>query len=102
CTEGPATVIDARPGQPLQLSLPKEISGAPWRLISVYGYTEADASVIFEPFRSGDASAVTVPAVVDDAPLVGVEIQLPSAVVDDEGVPLAHATWAIEVISQQG
>ena len=31
-----------------------------------------------------------------DLQLLGVEIQLPSAVVDEAGEPIAHAVWAIK------
>lgn len=97
CVEKDTIPIELRPGHPLQVSLPKEISSAPWRLLAMYGNTEDEVYVQYTPFRPGEALAVTVPTIVNDVPLAGVEVQLPSAVVDEAGIPRAHATWSLSM-----
>jgi Protein of unknown function (DUF2771) len=97
CTQGNLAVLDVPAGQPLQLSLPKEIADAPWRLVMVYQGPEGKLEPQERYYRSGEADAVTV--VSDRSPawqLNGVEIQLPSAVVDENGLPHARAVWAIK------
>jgi hypothetical protein len=98
CSQGELAVLDVNAGQPLQLSLPKEISDAPWRLVAVFEDPVSGELVPEERyFESGATAALTV--VSDREPpwqLAGVEIQLPSAVVDESGLPRAHAVWAIK------
>lgn len=96
CVEQEITTLDVPAGYPLQLSLPAEISDAPWRLIVVYGDTETGQTYLDGVmFESGAQRAVTVPSD-PSMQLLGVEIQLPSAVVDEAGEPIAHAVWAIQ------
>lgn len=96
CIDNPITMIDVPAGYPLQLSLPAEITNAPWRLIAVYGDRRSGQTfldgVMFEPGRQ---RAVTVPSD-PSTQLLGIEIQLPSAVIDEAGEPIAHAVWAIQ------
>ncbi|WP_318841924.1 DUF2771 domain-containing protein [Rhodococcus sp. Z13] len=95
CVEHPLGELYVPAGYPLQLSLPAEISDAPWRMITVYGDTRTGQTFLDgQMFEAGAQRAVTVPS--DPAlQLLGVEIQLPSAVVDEAGEPIAHAVWAI-------
>lgn len=96
CVEHPITMLDVPAGYPLQLSLPAEISDAPWRLIAVYGDLQTGQTFLDGVmFESGAQRAVTVPSD-PTVQLLGVEIQLPSAVVDEAGEPIAHAVWAIQ------
>jgi hypothetical protein len=96
CVENPITQLSVRAGYPLQLSLPSEISDAPWRLIAVYGDLQTGQTfldgIMVEP---GQQSAITVPSD-PSLQLLGVEVQLPSAVVDEAGEPIAHAVWAVQ------
>lgn len=97
CTHGELVNLNVPAGQPLQLSLPKEIADAPWRLVMVYQSPDGDIAPQERYYQSGEADAVTV--VSDKSPawqLNGVEIQLPSAVVDESGLPHARAVWAIK------
>lgn len=95
CEVGATTTLPVPRGGALQLSLPSEISAAPWRLISVF--TEADGSQRTEDrfFRPGERLAVTVGSADRTEQVAGVEVQLPSSVVDPQGVPQASATWGI-------
>lgn len=96
CVENPITELDVPAGYPLQLSLPAEIADAPWRMITVYGDTRTGQTYIDgKMFESGVRRAVTVESS-PELQLLGVEIQLPSAVVDEAGEPIAHAVWAIQ------
>lgn len=96
CIENPLATLDVPPGEPLQLSLPTDIADAPWRLIAVYGDVDTgrilDDNIIFEP---GQRLAVTVPAD-PTLQLLGIEVQLPSAVVDEAGKSIAHAVWGLQ------
>ncbi|MFD6674786.1 DUF2771 domain-containing protein [Rhodococcus zopfii] len=96
CVENPLGKLDVPAGFPLQLSLPSEISDAPWRLIVVYGDPKTGETFVDgRLFTPGEQRAVTVPS--DPAiQLLGVEIQLPSAVQDETGTAIAHAVWAIQ------
>lgn len=96
CVENPITELEVPAGYPLQLSLPGEITDAPWRMITVYGDTRTGQTYIDGMmFESGAKRAVTVPSD-PSLQLLGVEIQLPSAVVDEAGEPISHAVWAIK------
>jgi hypothetical protein len=97
CTQGDLAMLDVPAGMPLQLSLPKEIADAPWRLVMVYQGPDGELVPQERYYRSGEADAVTV--VSNRTPawqLNGVEVQLPSAVVDENGLPHARAVWAIK------
>ncbi|MEU5840714.1 DUF2771 domain-containing protein [Rhodococcus sp. NPDC047139] len=95
CMENQIGELDVPAGYPLQLSLPQEISGAPWRIITVYGDTRTGQTYVDgQMFEAGARRALTVPSA-PDLQLLGVEIQLPSAVVDEAGEPIAHAVWAV-------
>ena len=95
CTEeGTPATLSVPPGGQLELSLPSEISGAPWRLLTVF----QDPNGLIEDheryYAPDETKSVTIAS--DGKQLNGIEIQLPSAVVDENGVPRAHAIWSIK------
>lgn len=83
------------PGSSLQLSLPQEIVDAPWRMLVVYQDASGQVVVQQQAHRAGETRAVTVPSS-EDLQLAGVEIQLPSAVIDEQGLTQARAAWSIK------
>ncbi len=96
CVENPIGRLDVPAGYPLQLSLPSEIADAPWRIITVYGDTQTGQTYIEGAmFEAGARRTLTVKSS-PELQLLGVEIQLPSAVVDEAGEPIAHAVWAVK------
>lgn len=97
CTEGDIAELDVPAGMPLQLSLPADIADAPWRLLSVFSTPNGQLVVVQRTYEEGSALALSV--VSDREPpwqLNGVELQLPGMVVDESGIPIAHAVWAIK------
>lgn len=96
CIQNPLASLDVPAGEALQLSLPTEIADAPWRMIMVYQDLETGETYIGGTmFGPGQRLAVTVPAD-PTKQLLGVEVQLPSAVVDEIGEPIAHAVWSLQ------
>ncbi|GAB2932339.1 DUF2771 domain-containing protein [Rhodococcus aerolatus] len=95
CEVGATATLPVPRGKSLQISLPSEIADAPWRLISVF--TEPDGTQRTEDrfFRPGERLAVTVGSADPREQVAGAEVQLPSSVVDAQGVPQASATWGI-------
>jgi hypothetical protein len=82
---------------PLQLSLPADIANAPWRMLSVFTTPRGERVAVERTYAQGSAPALSV--VSDRDPpwqLDGVELQLPGMVVDESGIPRAHAVWAIK------
>lgn len=96
--DGNLTELDVPAGLPLQLSVPTDVSKAPWRLLAVYQAKDGQTFVNPQTFEPGASSAVTVPTT-QDLQLIGIEIQLPGAVTDQSGIPLAHAAWGIKTAS---
>ncbi|PBC46645.1 hypothetical protein CJ179_26665 [Rhodococcus sp. ACS1] len=95
CETGDIAELDVPPGSSLQLSLPQEIVDAPWRMLIVYQDPSGQLLVQEQAHRAGETRAVTVPSS-EDLQLAGVEIQLPSAVVDEQGLTQARAAWSIK------
>ncbi|AOW94987.1 hypothetical protein BFN03_13900 [Rhodococcus sp. WMMA185] len=95
CQSFGVTELDVPPGYPLQLSLPPEIVDAPWRIFALYQDPSGAPVILQQAYRAGEKRAVTVPSS-EELQLAGVEIQLPSAVVDQEGLPHARAVWSIK------
>lgn len=96
---GPTVDVAVREHHPLQLSVPSEVSDAPWLLASFY---DAGPALVEQDqwFDSGQApSAVTVAPIDDQGrPLVGVEVRLPAGIIDiDTGQEtiVSHAVWSI-------
>ena len=97
CTEGEIAELDVPAGMPLQLSLPADIANAPWRMLSVFSTPNGELVAVQRTYEEGSALALSV--VSDRDPpwqLNGVELQLPGMVVDETGIPRAHAVWAIK------
>ncbi|MVU79180.1 DUF2771 family protein [Nocardia sp. ET3-3] len=117
CHTGKSAELAVKPGLPLQLSLPKEISDGPWLGQTVY--QAPNGKVLQKPIEHDDytkgTTALTVPSVLyltadgklaekkPAAPsvtlmLVGTEIALPILIRDqttgEEGY-LPHAAWSI-------
>ncbi|MGP4053839.1 DUF2771 domain-containing protein [Mycobacterium sp. 4D054] len=85
---------------PVQLSIPADISQAPWVLIRAY----EDADLV-EEFRPGSRLAVTIPTVdAQRGRLTGFAVQLPTLVRDQDGneFPVPHAEWSVRTVWQQG
>lgn len=97
CTQGAIARLDVPGTEPLQLSLPHDISSAPWRLVMVFAGPDGTLVPKERYFAADETRAVTVQSDADPKlRLNGVEIQLPSAVVDQNGLPQAHAIWSIK------
>jgi hypothetical protein len=99
--ENPETVgelaVDAK--HPVQLSVPSEISRAPWLLGRKY-----EGSDVLEEFAPDTKLAVTIPTVDPHrGKLEGFVVQLPTIVVDEEGNehPSWHAEWSVRTVWPQ-
>lgn len=82
---------------PVQLSLPSEISRAPWRLLRIYE-DEQDTETAFRP---GTRQAVTIPTVdAQRGRIVGVVVQLLTLVRDETGElhDVPHAEWSLRLV----
>ena len=79
----------------VQLSVPPEISNAPWVLLRQY-----EDSDIVEEFRPDTRLAVTIPTVDPRfGKLKGLAVLLPTLIrVDGEEVPAPHAEWSVRTI----
>ena len=97
--DGETATVPVRPDRPLQLSLPKAISDAPWGLATVYQSADGDVVENDAFFLPGQRTSMTVPALDDDGrALIGVEVRLPSGVIDtdtDQEEIVSHAIWSI-------
>ncbi|MBB3039368.1 DUF2771 domain-containing protein [Hoyosella altamirensis] len=98
--EGQPALINIRPDETVQISLPKEIAGAPWSLLALYEDNEArEIDVIDDMHRPSERRSVSLPTFNDDGlALRIVEIKLPMGIVDaatGEQSIVSHATWAI-------
>lgn len=85
--------------KPIQLSIPGEISRAPWVLLRAY----EDADVI-EEFRPDTTLAVTIPTMdAQRGRLTGLAVQLPTLVRDEAGneFPVPHAEWSVRTVWDQ-
>ncbi len=92
---GSSAELDVPPGDPLQLSLPSEIFGAPWRLITVYLDDTGAQRTREAYYRADERLAVTVRLGTGEL-LQGVEVQLPSGATDADGNPVARAAWSLQ------
>ena len=91
-TQGELPVNDH---DPVQLSVPAAIGGAPWRLLRVY---EDPADTTTTVFRPDTRLAVTIPTVDPHrGRLTGVVVQLLTLVVDESGElrDVPHAEWSV-------
>jgi hypothetical protein len=94
CTPGRQSVLLVPRGEVLQLSLPREIADAPWKLVLEYAKPDGTLyqKVIERTGAEHGAPAITI-ATKDQLTLV--ELQLPSAVIDESGARAAHAFWSL-------
>lgn len=102
--EGESTTLPLGNSPVLQLSLPSEIAKAPWILASVYG--DAATGEIVETdklYLPDSAVSVTVQAKDPDGrELLGVEVRLPSGVIDSDTQQeeiISHAIWSIATMA---
>lgn len=82
---------------PVQLSVPAQISRAPWRLLKVYA-DERDTTTT--SYRPGTQLAVTIPTVDPNrGRLTGLVVQLLTLVQDQNGelLDLPHAEWSVRL-----
>lgn len=94
CSDGTQAVLPVPKGGTLQLSFPEEITKAPWKLI--LEMQKPDGTLYQEIFEQDDpANGKPAITVRPKDKLTLVELQLPSAVVDESGARAAHAYWSI-------
>lgn len=104
-SRGVSSLVPVREGHPLQLSLPSEVTSAPWIAAAVYadGNDIVEVDALYPP---DDKLQLTVPAVDDDGrALLGVEIRLPSGIIDvdtQQEEIISHAIWSIATSEQLG
>ncbi|WP_338889785.1 DUF2771 family protein [Rhodococcus sovatensis] len=102
--DGVSASVPVRAGRPLQLSLPSEITSAPWIVAAVYsdGSDSNGSGNVVETdtlYLPDQKLGLTV-APVDDGgrELLGVEIRLPSGVISSDTAQeeiISHAIWSI-------
>jgi hypothetical protein len=83
---------------PVQLSVPKAIGRAPWRLLRVYQYP---ANTTVTMFRPDTRLAVTIPTVDPQrGRLAGIVVQLLTLVLDPSGElrEVPHAEWSVRTV----
>ncbi|KAA1248944.1 DUF2771 domain-containing protein [Mycobacterium simiae] len=83
---------------PVQLSVPRAIARAPWRLLQLY---EDPANTTATIFRPDSRLAVTVPTVDPQrGRLTGIVVQLLTLVVDPSGElrEAPHAEWSVRLV----
>ncbi|MEV6274115.1 DUF2771 domain-containing protein [Nocardia sp. NPDC051832] len=100
CETGRTIALPVPPGYPLQLSLPRQITDAPWRAQLVYATEDGR---LVETVKSAkdypeNARALTIDSrPMPELRLVGVELQLLTLARDETGetFPIPHAAWSI-------
>ncbi|KUI35092.1 DUF2771 domain-containing protein [Mycobacterium sp. GA-2829] len=93
--QGELTVTEQ---DPVQLSIPPEISDAPWRLLRVY---EDPVDTTESVFRPESRLAVTIPTVDPQrGRLTGIAVQLLTLVQDETGevFEIPHAEWSVRMV----
>ena len=95
CEVGATASLPVPAGGVLQVSLPSAIAEAPWRLLTVFTLADGTQRTQADFYRPGDRIAVTVGSTDPGEQLSGIEVQLPSSVLDSDGLPRARATWGI-------
>ncbi|CCQ17759.1 putative uncharacterized protein [Rhodococcus sp. AW25M09] len=100
CTNvGETSELEVGKAPTVQLSLPEPIYSAPWVLAVVYGDGSGDAVENTEFNEPGTRLSVTVPTSDEsNRTLLGIEIRLPTGIIDtdtnQEGF-VSHAIWSI-------
>jgi Protein of unknown function (DUF2771) len=83
---------------PVQLSVPTPIGEAPWRLLRVYADPRDTTTTLYRP---DTRLAVTIPTTDPQrGRLMGVVVQLPTLVVDQNGefADVPHAEWSVRTV----
>lgn len=98
-SDGSSARVPVREGQPLQLSLPSEVASAPWILAAVYSDDNGGAVESDTLYLPDERLSLTVPPLDDEGrTLLGVEVRLPSGVIDSDTQQeeiVSHAIWSI-------
>lgn len=100
CTNvGNTTEIDVGTAETVQLSLPSAVFSAPWVLAVVYGDDSGNAEETSEFNEPGTRYSATVPTKDESGrTLLGIEVRLPTGIIDtdtnQEGF-VSHAIWSI-------
>ncbi|AYJ48584.1 DUF2771 family protein [Rhodococcus sp. P1Y] len=104
--DGTSSSVPVRKGYPLQLSLPTEITSAPWIVAAVYSNDGGDAVETDTLYLPDEKLGLTVePVDAEGRALLGVEIRLPSGVIDagtQQEEIISHAIWSIATSQRQG
>lgn len=97
--DGASSSVPVREGYPLQLSLPGEITSAPWIVAAVYADDSGNVVETDTLYLPDEKLGLTVAPTDDDGrKLLGVEIRLPSGVIDTDTLQeeiISHAIWSI-------
>lgn len=97
--DGVSSTVPVRKGHPLQLSLPTEITSAPWIVAAVYADADGGAVESDTLYLPGQKTGLTVQPLDDEGrELLGVEIRLPSGIIDTDTQQeeiVSHAIWSI-------
>ncbi|NUS42881.1 MAG: DUF2771 domain-containing protein [Mycobacteriaceae bacterium] len=97
CADGATAELAVPPEHPLRLTLPAAVTDAPWRLIAVYRGADGKPVPEEHTYPKGGGAEITVRSTATPPlPLSGVEIQIPSRVVDRDGIPYARGIWSIK------
>lgn len=99
CAKGNAQAqLSVSDRYPVQLSVPAEISRAPWRLLRVYADERNTTTTVFRP---DSQLAVTIPTIDPKrGRVVGLAVQLLTLVQDENGElrDLPHAEWSVKLV----
>lgn len=96
CVTGAKSHLEVPTGSPVQISLPRQISDAPWTMTLEYLGPGMRSEYELRTFAPGKRTAVTVGGPGEHRQLLTVEINLPSAVVNPQGEPFSRAYWALD------
>lgn len=94
CVGNPKPHLDAPVGSPVQISLPEQISQAPWTMTVEYLGPGDRSEYALYAFPPNARRAVTVGG--GDRQILTIEINLPSAVVTAQGAPFSRGYWALD------
>ncbi|MFD8496532.1 DUF2771 family protein [Amycolatopsis sp. NPDC059657] len=99
--------LKARPGKPVQISVPAEIAETPWKVIVVYANSKGELQPAIEkrfPINKQYAYTASTPNPGDQ--ILGIEVQQPAPaveqgklVVEDDGTPVLvmRAFWSLQI-----
>ncbi|WP_370944935.1 DUF2771 family protein [Amycolatopsis sp. cg5] len=111
CTQSQANPasLKARPGKPVQISVPAEIAATPWRVVIVYANSKGELQPAIEKhFSSDEQYAFTASTPNPGDQILGIEVQQPAPAVDqgrlvveEDGTPVLvmRAFWSLQIES---